>query len=153
MRPLVVVFENTPGDRLLATMRERAVRKLIVIDEFGAMQGLVTLDDVLSVLVGGVADEYKGERPQPETLEDGRIRLPGTLRLDDAAAATGHAWTSEASTVAGYVITVLERIPGVGERLDIDGIDVEIEKVDGPAIESVLVTPRTRSSDTEQEGQ
>lgn len=144
MRPLVVVLENVTGDRLLAAMRERGVRKLIVIDEFGTMRGLVTLDDVLSVLVGSVADEYKGERPQPEQLPDGRVRLPGILRLDDAVLATGHAWASEAGTVAGYVITALERIPAAGERLDIDGIDIEIERMDGPAIASVLVTPAAR---------
>src|SRR5690606_33162971 len=99
-----------------------------------------TLDDVLSVLVGGVADEYKAERPQPESLPDGRIRLPGILPLEDAARVTGHEWRSEATTVAGHVITVLERIPNAGERVDVDGIDVEIERMDGPAIASVVVT-------------
>ena len=152
MRPPVAVLESATGDRVLATMRERAVRKLIVIDEFGTMRGLVTLDDVLAVLVGGVADEYKGERPQPESLPDGRMRLPGTLRLDDAASATGHAWASEASTVAGYVITALERIPAAGERLDIDGIDIEIERMDGPAIEWIMVTPQSAGPDADSAG-
>lgn len=152
MRPLVVVLENVTGDRLLATMRERGARKLIVIDEFGTMRGLVTLDDVLSVLVGGVADEYKSEGPQPEPLPDGRVRLPGILRLDDAVVATGHSWTSEAGTVAGYIITALERIPSAGERLHIDGIEVEIERMDGPAIDSVLVTPLTPAAQNDEEG-
>ncbi len=146
MRPLVVVLENVTGDRLLAVMRERGVRKLIVIDEYGSMRGLVTLDDVLSVLVGGVADEYKSEGPQAEPLPDGRVRLPGIMRLDDAIAATGHAWTSEASTVAGFIITALERIPSTGERFEIEGIDIEIERMDGPAIESVLVTPMAEAA-------
>src|SRR5690606_26265201 len=146
MRPLVVVLENVTGDRLLAVMRERGVRKLIVIDEYGSMRGLVTLDDVLSVLVGGVADEYKSEGPQAEPLPGGRERLPGIMRLDDAIAATGHAWTSEASTVAGFIITALERIPSTGERFEIEGIDIEIERMDGPAIESVLVTPMAEAA-------
>ncbi|NLO79747.1 MAG: HlyC/CorC family transporter [Xanthomonadaceae bacterium] len=146
MRPLVVVLENVTGARLLAVMRERGVRKLIVIDEYGSMRGLVTLDDVLSVLVGGVADEYKSEGPQAEPLPDGRVRLPGIMRLDDAIAATGHAWTSEASTVAGFIITALERIPSTGERFEIEGIDIEIERMDGPAIESVLVTPMAEAA-------
>lgn len=142
MRPLVTVLENVTADRLLATIRERGERKLVVIDDLGIMRGLVTLDDVLSVLVGGVADEYKDERPQPEMLPDGRIRLPGILPLEDAARVTGHEWRSEATTVAGHVITVIERIPSAGERLDVDGIDVEIERMDGPAIASVIVTPQ-----------
>lgn len=150
MRPLVVVLENLSGDRLLATMRERRVRKLIVIDEFGTMRGLVTLDDVLAVLVGGVADEFKGEGPQPEVLEDGRLRLPGILRLDEAAIATGHVWNSEAGTVAGYIITALERIPEAGERIAIEGIDIEIERMHGPAIDSVLVMPATPPQDAEE---
>lgn len=153
MQPLVVVLETTAGDRVLAIMRARGVRKLVVIDDFGTMRGLVTLDDVLAVLVGGVADEYKSERPQAERLTDGRVRLPGVLRLEDAAAATGLSWNSEAGTVAGFVVTALERIPEAGERLNIDGIDLEIERMDGPAVHAVLVSPPTgTAADPAEEG-
>ncbi len=151
MRELVVVLSDLPGDRLLAIMRERHVQKVIVIDEFGTMRGLVTLDDVLSALVGDIGDEFKEGRVAAEPLPDGRYRLAGTTRLDDAAAITGLHWPGDASTVAGFVITALERIPEAGERFTIAGIDIEIEQMAGPAIESVLVVPAPRADASEED--
>ncbi|WP_041355244.1 hemolysin family protein [Nitrosococcus halophilus] len=139
MRPAISVLDKVTGDRLLAIMRQRHSRKLIVVDEYGTMQGLVTLDDMLIALTGGVAEESKEEYAQPEYLPDGRVRLPGLLRVEETVLWTGLPWHSQANTVAGHITSMLERIPEPGERVMIDGLEVEIEELDGPAIRSVLV--------------
>jgi CBS domain containing-hemolysin-like protein len=139
MRPAINVLDKVTGDRLLTIMRQRHSRKLIVVDEYGVMQGLVTLDDMLITLTGGMAEEPKVEHAQPEYLSDGRVRLPGLLRVEEMMLWVGMAWRSQANTVAGHIISVLERIPEPGERITIDDLEVEIEELDGPVIRSVLV--------------
>lgn len=153
MRPAINVLDKVTGDRLLAIMRQRHSRKLIVVDEYGVMQGLVTLDDMLITLTGGMAEEPKVEHAQPEYLSDGRVRLPGLLRVEEMILWVGMAWRSQANTVAGHIISVLERIPEPGERITIDDLEVEIEELDGPVIRSVLVkaNPPLETSASENE--
>lgn len=124
----------------------------VVLDEYGGTVGIVTIDDVLAELVGDVADEFKGEEPGPERLPDGRVRLPGHLRLDEASPWTGAPWDDgEADTVGGRVVAALGYIPQGGEHLRISGVDVEVERMDGPAVGSLLVTPVPEPSPTEDD--
>jgi len=141
LQPLPSVPDSLSADRLLAVLRQERARQAVVVDEFGGMEGIVTLEDVLAELVGDLADEFKGQQPRPERLADGRVRLPGLLPLDQAPEWTGIQWASEADTVGGHVLTAAGRLLEVGERLDIEGVEVEVERLDGHAIASVLVRP------------
>jgi CBS domain containing-hemolysin-like protein len=148
MSPVLYVPENLTAESVLALMRKERKHQAIVIDEFGGTEGLVTLEDVLKEMLGEVADEFKVDMPQPERLSDGRVRLPGIMRLDDAMEWTGAPWEGEADTVGGYITEVLGRVPDVGERLVIGGVDLEIEQVEHQAIVSVLASPVRPSEDT-----
>ncbi len=141
MRPAVFVPENVTMDRLLVLLREKRSHQAIVIDEYGGVDGLVTLEDVLTELLGEVGDEFKADQREPETLPDGRIRLPGLQHLEGIAQWTGIPWEGEATTVGGYVAEILGHIPIVHERTTIDGVLVEVEQMDNHAVVSVLVTP------------
>ncbi len=142
IRSLIYVPTSVTADRLLAQLRERRGRLAVVLDEHGGFEGIVTLEDVLSELVGGLADEFKGEEPEPERLEDGRVRLPGMMLLDEAQEWIGQSLNeTEADTVAGWVLDALGTVPRGGERVTIDGLEVEVEQVEHKAIVSVLVTP------------
>jgi CBS domain containing-hemolysin-like protein len=111
----------------------------------------VTLEDVLKEMLGEVADEFKVDVLQPEMLFDGRVRLPGLMRLDEAMEWTGALWQGEADTVSGHITEVLGRVPDVGERLVIGGVALEIEQVEHQAIVSVLATS-VRSSEESSRG-
>jgi putative hemolysin len=142
LRPVLRVPATITGDRVLALLREHRARLAVVIDEYGGMEGIITFEDVLSELVGEVADEFKGEDPGPERLPDGRVRIPGELRLDEAEAWTGVPWDGyEAVTVGGRIAAELGRIPEGGERLVVNGVPVEVERMEGQTVVTVLVTP------------
>lgn len=147
VRPAVLVPENITVDRLLVTLRERRSHLAIVIDEYGGLEGLVTLDDILGELLGDVGDEFRAHQPEPEALPDGRVRLPGRLNVDDLAPWTTVPWDGEATTVGGLVTERLGHIPVVGEQITVDGVLIEVERMERHAVASVLVTPAPPRAD------
>lgn len=150
LRPVARVAGDLTADRLLAFFRAERARLALVVDEFGGVEGLVTLEDVLAELVGDVADEFKDQAPAAERLPDGRVRLPGALRPDEALPYTGVLWDDdEAATVGGHVMAHLGAVPRGGERLTIGGAEVEVERVEDGAVVSLLVTPAPGPSEAD----
>jgi putative hemolysin len=132
------VHESVTADRVLRQLRERRTHQALVVDEFGGTAGLLTLEDVLSELLGDVGDEYKAGDPVVETLADDRIRVPGGMAVDDAAAALRTAWETDATTVGGLVTAALGHLPASGERVTIGEFEFEVERVADRAVESVI---------------
>jgi CBS domain containing-hemolysin-like protein len=141
MRPILMVHESVTADRLLTLMRERRSHVAVVMDEFGGVAGLVTLDDVLTEVMGEAPDEFRTNDPRPERLDDGRVRLPGWLRVDEAEPWLGILWEGEADTVGGRVMEELGHVPQPGEEVEIDGVRVVVEEVSGHAVASIVATP------------
>ncbi|MDR5683753.1 MAG: hemolysin family protein [Armatimonadota bacterium] len=141
LRPPLFVPESMTADRVLARLREGRSHMAIVLDEFGGVAGLVTVEDVLGEVLGEVGDEFHAPEPAPEPMPDGRVRLPGRMPLDEAEAWLGTRWEGESETVGGLVVETLGRVPVAGERVNVRGVDVEVERVAGHAVLSVLATP------------
>jgi putative hemolysin len=147
LRPIVRVPETMPADRLLAFLRERRNHQALVVDDQGTVVGLITLEDVVGELLGGVADEFKSAQARPIRLSDGRLRLPGSMRVDQAAPLVGASWRGLDETIGSHLARALTRLPEAGEEFDIDGTRVEIEAVEGGAITSVIFGNRASSDD------
>lgn len=143
MRPIASVHESVTADRVLLHLRERRSHQALVVDEFGGTAGLLTLEDVLSELIGDVGDEFKAAERAAESLPDGRIRLPGGMAVDDAATALRAVWETEATTVGGLVTGALGHLPVSGEIVALGDYEFEIERVVDRAVESVLARPLT----------
>jgi magnesium and cobalt transporter len=109
-----------------------------VTDEFGGTAGLLTLEDVLSELVGDVGDEFKPAESTPEVLPDGRCRLPGATAVGHAASLLNTRWDTEAATVAGLVLESLGHLPVSGEQVVIGDVVLTVERVTERTVESVI---------------
>jgi CBS domain containing-hemolysin-like protein len=142
LRPLVRVPDTMPADRLLAFMRERRSHQALVVDTAGDVVGLITLEDVVAELLGGVADEFKSAESRPLRLPDGRVRLPGSMRVDQAAPLAGARWRPTPEPLGAYIRRVLKRLPEPGEELELEGTPLEIEAVEGGAVTSVIAGKR-----------
>ena len=142
IRPALVVPEMLPANQVLRLLRERRTHLALVVDEFGTIEGLLTLEDVLSELLGDVGDEFHAAPGEPERLADGRLRMPGKLPLDEAQRWLETRWASDADTLAGHVMQVLGRMPVAGDRIIVDGIRIEVERLRGHVPDMLLVTPR-----------
>lgn len=150
LRPILHVPETVTAEQLLARMRESRTHQAVLLDEFGGVSGLVTLDDVLTEVMGEVGDELKGDEPGPERLPDGRVRLPGWLRLDDAEAWIGAYLEGESDTLGGRVTEELGHVPAVGETVEIQGVRMEVESVVHHAVAWVIATPRRDEVDEDE---
>jgi CBS domain containing-hemolysin-like protein len=143
MRPVLIVPSGMTTDRVLARMREERRQMAIVVDEFGGTSGMATVDDILDEVMGGdVDDERQAEEAVPERLADGRVRLRGDVRVNEAEQWLGLRWADgKARTIGGQIMERLGRVPKSGEKLVVHGVQLEVERVRRNAVETVLVTP------------
>ncbi len=151
MRPIPFIPEGLSAERALERLREGRQYMAVVVDEFGGTAGLVTLGDILDEIFGGLADEFKHEERQPERLPDGRVRLPGAMRRDEVEPWIGTEWEGEAHTVGGLIVERLGYVPDPGERIVIDGVPVEIERVRRTVLDSIVVGPFEEEAEGSEE--
>ena len=141
LRPVAIVHESVTVDKVLPKLRAGRSHLALVVDEFGGTAGLLTLEDVLSELLGDVGDEFKADDPAPETLPDGHFRLPGSMSVIDAATLLDTEWETDATTVGGLVTAALGRLPIPGDKVTVGNYEFEVERVAERALESVFVRP------------
>ncbi|HEV7282229.1 MAG TPA: hemolysin family protein [Pirellulaceae bacterium] len=140
MRPLLTVPRNVTADRLLTLFREHRCQQAALIDEYGGVEGLVTLEDILAEVFGDFRDEFKQLDPEPTILPDGRIRASGPTRLDDLEPLLGTRLEGgDASTVGGLALYTLGRLPSAGEKIAVDGFELEVESLDDRTVAWALL--------------
>jgi putative hemolysin len=147
IRPILRVPETMPADRLLGFLRERRSHQALVVDAAQNVVGLITLEDVLGELLGGVPDEFKAPRLLPLRLSNGRVRLPGDLPLESARVWVEGAWPTDDITVGEFIVREIGRMPEPGETIEVWDLAVEIESVENGRISSVIVTPPALDDD------
>jgi magnesium and cobalt exporter, CNNM family len=138
---LVAVPEAAGLDVVLAELRRHATEMALVVDEYGAPAGVVTLEDIVEELVGEIEDEYDPtEIGEQVELEPGVWAIAATVRPDEIERATGFDLPDgEYDTVAGLVLERLERLAEPGDVVAVDGILIEVVEVDRFAIQRVVL--------------
>ena len=140
VRPAYVVPETKDLASLLAEFRRQNQHMALVVDEYGAVQGIVTLEDLLEEIVGEIEDEYDLPDESIERLEDGRVRIHGTFTIDDFNERFAQELPQEDyHTVAGFVFGALGRAAEKGDEVHHDGLRFEVVEVAGSRIERLEV--------------
>ena len=140
VRSALFVPETLTAAELLAEMRQKTQIALIV-DEYGGIAGLVTLEDVLEEIVGEIRDEHEAEEaPVREEVAGRSWIVDAVAHVEELEALFGLDFGErEFDTVGGLVVSRFGRVPSVGERLQIDGLDLEILQADDRRVRSVRV--------------
>jgi putative hemolysin len=143
-RPLFVP-ESTRALRVLELFRESGTHLALVVDEYGGIEGLVTLNDVLEEIVGELAVSGAPADPGVVRRDDGSWLVDGALQMEEFREALGlperrEEDREEFRTVGGFVLTHLGRVPSAGDRFDAGGLQVEVVDMDGHRVDKVLVT-------------
>lgn len=147
-QPYVVQAEKPVGE-LFREFRARKVHIALVLDEYGSLVGLVTMEDLLEELFGEMRDELDEDaEPSIRRRGTGSFLVSGRVSVSELNARLKlHIPPSDdEATIAGVVIDRFGRVPDVGEMLDMDGFRVTVEKLDGPAVELVRVDLWSSSS-------
>jgi CBS domain containing-hemolysin-like protein len=141
VQPLFVP-RSMGADTLLGLLRRGGFQIAIVTDEYGGTDGVVTLEDLVEELVGDLRDEH--DRSRTGTIRDGRaVIFDGSLRPDELIERTGIKVPVDAEyeTVAGFVTDELDRIPEVGDEVEVDHGILRVERVDGHRVDRLRFTP------------
>jgi CBS domain containing-hemolysin-like protein len=141
LRPAAVVPESKRVPELLKQFQRQQTQIAIVVDEYGGTAGLVTIEDLLEEIVGEIRDEYDVEL---ETIVDegaGRFLFSGKADIDEVRQRLNVQIEREGfETVGGYLLTRLGRVPTMGERLEIDGLLIEVVDVERRRIHRVRMS-------------
>lgn len=131
-RPAVFVPESKPVDDLLRDMQHGSSHLALVVDEFGGIAGLVTMEDALEEIVGELTDEHDRSRPEVEPIADGTFRVPARLPVDELGELFGLSLEDEdVDTAGGLLAKVLGKVPLVGSRGVVGPLVLEAERVEG----------------------
>lgn len=127
-------------DDLLRDLQAQKVHMAVVVDEYGATAGLVTIEDILEEIVGEIVDEYDMEQPLVEQTEEGGLQVDARLPVHDLAElVTCELPDDEWDTVGGLLVGMLGRVPSPGESVEVRGLRLTAEDVDGRRVAKVAV--------------
>jgi putative hemolysin len=156
LRPALYVSESTHALKLLEIFREEQQSLALVVDEYGDIAGMVTVNDLMGAVVGRL---QSGETPDAEALvvhrDDGSLLVDGSLPIGELKELIGQRLPKEDEhdyhTAAGMVIAYFGRIPNTGEYFQWSGWRIDVVDLDGPRIDKLLIAPVERMEETNED--
>jgi putative hemolysin len=140
LRPASIVPETKDLGPLLAEFRRTNQHMAIVVDEYGAMEGIVTLEDLLEEIVGEIEDEYDLPDESIQQIDERTVLVDGTFPIDDFNEQFHQELPQDDyHTLAGFVFGELGRAPEPGDEVRHDGLRFQVVETDGPRIEQLEV--------------
>jgi CBS domain containing-hemolysin-like protein len=150
VRPAHYVPETKDLAAMLSEFRRTNQHMAIVVDEYGSMEGIVTLEDLLEEIVGEIEDEFDLPDESVERLDDDTIRIDGTFPIDDFNEQFATQIPIEDyHSMGGFVFGLLGRAPEPGDSVDYDGLRFDVLEVEGARIHRLAVTFEHRESPRE----
>jgi putative hemolysin len=143
LSPAQFIPERTPVLRLIELFRRTRTRFAVVVDEYGVTLGVVTAMDILESIAGALPNPDEAAEPAIARRSDGSLLVDGMLPIDEfeeAVKRKGLRGDAGFETVAGLLIERLGHLPVVGDRVEIDGLALEVVDMDGRRVDKVLVT-------------
>ncbi|MRS11530.1 MAG: HlyC/CorC family transporter [Actinobacteria bacterium] len=152
-RQVYFVPETKPVDELLVEMRQRKTHMALVADEYGGTAGLVTIEDLLEEIVGEIFDEYDRAEPMVTELLDGDLLLDARLPIDDFNDLLGTAIELEADSIGGLFVELAGHIPEPGEEIEVEGVRITAQDVEGTRVRTLHVSPRTEPESEDEDAE
>jgi CBS domain containing-hemolysin-like protein len=135
IRECLVVPENKRIEDILKEFQQRNLQMAIVIDEWGSVEGLVTIEDVLEEIVGEIQDEFDVGEASIEEIGDGLFAVDGRIPIDDVNERFDLDISDEDfDTIGGFVLGSLGRPPEPGDTVEIEGATLQVKSIDGPRV-------------------
>ena len=155
LRDVYYTYEYKKLDELMAEMRKDSVNITIVLDEYGAAVGLITIEDLLEEIVGEIRDEYDyDEEDNFKEIAPNEYLVDGQTKLDDVNDALDLSLTSEDyDSIGGYIIGSLDRLPIMGDTVETDNVKLVVELMDKNRIDKVHIYIKPETDEAEANGE
>ena len=145
IRECLVVPENKRIEEILKEFQTRTLQMAIVIDEWGSVEGLITIEDIVEEIVGEIQDEFDEDEPSIERISDDLFAVDGRIPITDVNDRFEIDLPHEDfDTIGGYILGSLGRPPETGDTVEADGVTMQVKSVDGPRV-SMLTLQRNES--------
>ena len=145
IRECLVVPENKPIEQILRDFQSRNLQMAIVIDEWGSVEGLVTIEDILEEIVGEIQDEFDEDEAAIEEIGNGLFAVDGRIPITEVNERFELDLPHEDfDTIGGYILGSLGRPPEMGDTVEAEGVTLTVKSVDGPRV-SVLTLRQNES--------
>ena len=144
MRPPLIVPDTTPVLRLLDQFKSVGRHIALVVDEYGSVEGLVTITDIIESITGGLPGRGQDCTDKPVRREDGSWLIDGMMPVDEVEALIGlkdMRGEGDFQPIAGFMLDHLRRIPVAGDHFHWEGARFEVIDMDGRRIDKILLTP------------
>ncbi len=151
LQPPLYVPENTPALRVLEQFKQTGMHMALITDEYGDIEGLVTLNDLMEAIVGDITSSEDSEDPMAVQREDGSWLLDGLLSIDEVKdlldkESLPREETGEYHTLGGFIVSFLKRIPKSGDHFEWDELKFEVMDMDGTRVDKILVTSASQGT-------
>jgi putative hemolysin len=148
IKPAYFVPETKPVDDLLQEMKEKGDQMVVVVDEYGGVSGLITMEDLIEEIVGEIHDEAEGDGEK--VIEEGKgvFVVPGSLELGVLEEKLGMplVGNTDCTTVAGAVVELFGKLPSPGEKIEHGGVEIEVLAADRRRVQRLrlkILAPKT----------
>src|SRR5436309_1818674 len=143
IKPAYFVPETKPLDDLLQEMRQKSNQIVLVIDEYGGVSGLITMEDLIEEIVGEIYDDSEGDREKIIEEKDGTFVVSGILELGVLEDKMGVPLVADTdcTTVAGAVIELFGRVPAAGEKIEHAGAEIQVLEADRRRLRRLRIKP------------
>jgi len=148
IKPAYFVPETKPVDDLLKEMKEKGDQMVVVVDEYGGVSGLITMEDLIEEIVGEIHDEAEGDGEKLVEEGKGVFVVPGSLELGLLEEKLGMplVGNTDCTTVAGAVVELFGRLPSPGEKIEHGGVEIEVLDADRRRVQRLrlkILAPKT----------
>jgi CBS domain containing-hemolysin-like protein len=145
--PVVFVPETQSASSLLIDMRSGRRHLAIIIDEFGGMSGIVTLEDLIEEIVGDIQDEHDTDEPPIVDLGNGRLMVDAGVPIGDLSRYLGVELPEDGdyNSLGGFIVERLGQVPGVGETISDYGLDFVVRESDERRVAKVEIIRTTQT--------
>ena len=155
LRPVVFVPETQRLNLLLRDFRRNHNHLAMVVDEYGGVSGLITIEDILEQIVGDIEDEHDTDEASDNIVrlphEDGRCRVKAVTTLEQFNEVMSGALSHEdVDTIGGYLTNHLGRVPRRGERVSLNGFEFEVQRANARMVQMLIVRPSALGLNEEQ---
>ena len=151
LRKPIFVPETIRTAEVLEAMRREHIHIAIIVDEYGGVAGLVTMEDILEQIVGEIQDEYDQEVPEIQKLEDGSYSVQGGISLENLSEALGSEFESDdAESLGGLVLTLSGSFPEAGEIFEYNGWKIRVEALEDHRITLLNLSKIEENSENDE---